>query len=261
MLRNQTEGLTGRVALVTGGSRGIGHSIARELVACGARVVAGDVDVEPADSDSRAPDPSLRAIRLDVTDTSAIEGAVMWVEREIGPVDILVNNAGVLSLAPALELAESEWDRIMDVNAKGTFLCSQIVGRRMAERGYGRIINISSIAGKVALPDQVHYCASKAAVLAITRVFAAELARRGITVNAVCPGAIDTPLFQQCYAWTAERQDVSPETLRDEWISGIPIGRLIDPSEIGPLVAFLASDAAAAITGQAYNIDGGRVAW
>lgn len=257
----QTDGHRGRVALVTGGSRGIGHAVAQELAKRGARVVIGDVDVEPARRETLDPSAPLQAIHLSVEDGNSAARAVEQIEREVGVIDVLVNNAGVLSLAPALELTESEWDRIMDVNAKGTFLCSQIVGRGMAERGYGRIVNISSIAAKVALPDQVHYCASKAAVLAITRVFAVELARHGVTVNAVCPGAIDTPLFEACYSWTAERAGVSPEALRDEWVRGIPIGRLIDPVEIGPLVAFLASDAAAAITGQAYNIDGGRVPW
>jgi meso-butanediol dehydrogenase/(S,S)-butanediol dehydrogenase/diacetyl reductase len=260
-LQNQAIALDRRVALVTGGSRGIGRGIAESLLGHGARVVIGDVAVPPLDPTSPRQSTPLETLHLDVRDRDSVTAAVDQIERETGPIDILVNNAGVLSLAPALELTEAEWDRIMDVNAKGTFLCSQIVGRRMAGRGYGRIVNISSIAGKVPLPDQVHYCASKAAVLAITRVFAVELAPSGITVNAVCPGAIDTPLFEACYTWTAERAGVPPQTVREEWVSGIPIGRLIDPAEIGPLVAFLASDAAAAITGQAYNIDGGRVAW
>lgn len=253
--------LGGRVALVTGGGRGIGLGIARALHAGGARLAIGDIrGAAAADAASTLGNGSL-GLHLDVRDRGSIEAAVRHVEREMGPIDILVNNAGVLSMAPALELSEADWDQVMDVNAKGVFLCSQVVGRGMVNRGWGRIVNISSIAAKVPFANQVHYCASKAAVLAITRVLAVELARSSVTVNAVCPGSVDTQLFQECYTWNAARMGISPEAVRDQWLQDVAIGRVISPIEIGWLVAFLSSDDAAAITGQAYNVDGGAVWW
>jgi NAD(P)-dependent dehydrogenase (short-subunit alcohol dehydrogenase family) len=251
--------LDGRVALVTGGSRGIGLGIARALRENGARLAIGDIDAVAATDAASVLGSSSLGLHLDVRYQESIEAAAQLVEHEVGPIDILVNNAGVLSMAPALELAETDWDHVMAVNAKGVFLCSQVVGRGMVKRGWGRIVNISSIAAKTPFANQVHYCASKAAVLGITRVFALELAKSGVTVNAVCPGSVDTRLFEDCYTWNARRRGVSPEAVRDRWLEGVAIGRLIDPIEIGSVVAFLSSDKAAAITGQAYNVDGGTL--
>lgn len=247
-----------KVTLVTGGGQGIGFAIGRVLADYGAQVIIGDVR-EGVAQEAASRIPGADAVYLDVRDETTVSDAVRTLEERYGGVDVLVNNAGVLSMAPALSLDQAAWEDTMSVNATGVFLCCQVVGRLMKKRNRGgRIINISSLAARVPMPGQVHYCASKAAVSSLTRGFALELGSAGITTNSVCPGAVDTELFAAACAGTAAERGVSPETVQSEWLERVSIGRLIDPVEIGELVAFLASDAAAGINGQNICIDGGR---
>ena len=251
--------LDGMVAVVTGAGGEIGRAISSELSKVGARVCASDADLKAA----RATAEVLRsgkvvAIEMDVTREKSISEALAKIEKDVGPVDILVNNAGVLTLSPLLELPEKDWDFVLNVNAKGVFLCSKHFGRQMAKRKRGVIVNIASVAAKVPLEDQIHYCASKAAVVAVTKVSSLELAPYGIRVNAVCPGAIDTEMFAKVVEHFTKKQRTSPKEVRDAILSNIGIRRLIRPAEIAKLVAFLCSDEASAISGQAINIDGGN---
>jgi 3-oxoacyl-[acyl-carrier protein] reductase len=221
--------LDGRVALVTGGGRGIGEAIAHTLRAHGAAVVAGDV----AGGD----------IELDVRNLASWEAAL----EQHGPFDILVNNAAVAIQRPFFEIGDAEWDEVLAVNLRGVFLGCQIVGRPMRDRGWGRIVNLSSLAGQAgSLVNGAHYSASKAAILALTKVVAKELASHGVTVNAVAPAAIDGPAMA---GLTQEQVDGIRRS--------IPVGRLGTPEEVGELVAYLASDEAAFITGATFDVNGG----
>jgi 3-oxoacyl-[acyl-carrier protein] reductase len=171
---------------------------------------------------------------------------------------VLVNNAGVLRMSAALESSADEWLDVFGVNVEGLMTMSRLAARSMIERGSGgRIINVSSVAAKVGLADQAHYAASKAAVLNLSRTLAKEWAVHGIGVLAVCPGAVDTDLFRQCLTWSAQRYGREPEALLQEWLKDSLVGRLITPEEVGSLIAYLATPAAAAITGCSVNIDGG----
>jgi 3-oxoacyl-[acyl-carrier protein] reductase len=221
--------LDGRVALVTGGGRGIGEAIAHTLRARGATVVAGDL----AGGD----------VELDVRSSPSWEAAL----EQHGPFDILVNNAAVAIQRPFFEIGEAEWDEVLAVNLRGVFLGCRIVGRPMRDRGFGRIVNLSSLAGQAgSLVNGAHYSASKAGILALTKVVAKELAPHGVTVNAVAPAAIDGPAMA----------GLTPEQV-DGIRRSIPIGRLGTPEEVGELVAYLASDQAAFITGATFDVNGG----
>jgi 3-oxoacyl-[acyl-carrier protein] reductase len=221
--------LDGRVALVTGGARGIGEAIAWTLRERGATVVAGDL----AGGD----------IELDVRSASSFEAAV----AQVGVIDILVNNAAVAIQRPFFEIEQSEWDEVLAVNLRGVFLGSQIVGRPMRDRGSGRIVNLSSLAGQAgSLVNGAHYSASKAGILALTKVLARELAPHGVTVNAVAPAAIDGPAMA----------GLTPDQV-DGIRRSIPVGRLGTPEEVGELVAYLAADEAAFITGATFDVNGG----
>lgn len=191
--------------------------------------------------------PSI-AVGADVTNRSEVEGMVSSVHEQLGPIDILVNNAGVLRPTKIVDIEESEWDFVVDVNLKGTFLCSQAVIPGMRARRWGRIVNLSSTAGKnVSTIGGAHYTAAKAGVLGLTRHTASEVASDGITVNAVCPGLIDTAMTRTTIT-TAEA---------DAYAASFPIPRLGLPEEVADLIAFLATDRAAYITGASLDINGG----
>jgi len=254
--------LEGKVAVVTGGGAGIGASICAELADEGARIVVADIDENAAARVARRLERKgigTMAAKLDVRSGDSISLAIRKIGAQMGSPDILVNNAGVLTMSPFLELSEKDWDFVMDVNAKGVFLCTKLFAAEMARRKKrGIIVNIASIAAKVPLAHQAHYCASKAAVVALTKVSAVELAPYGIRVNVVCPGAIDTEMFANVLDYEAKLAKTKPGDIKKAILSNIGLGRLIKPSEIAGVVAFLCSDRASVISGQAINVDGGN---
>lgn len=255
-------GTTGRVALVTGAGRGIGAAIARRLAAGGHLVAVGDVHRDRAEQTARAIDPGGRratAVVADVSDAGAVAGMVATVTDRLGPPSILVNNAGVISAAPFTELAEQEWDRVLGVNLKGPYLCARAVLPAMRRRGWGRIINVASDAGKTGEPYIAHYAASKFGVVGLTQSLALEYAREGITVNAVCPAITDTDMMEQLAHDMEDSGAPQPHAgWRAAFVGEIPLGRPMAPDEIAGVCAFLAGDGAAAITGQAINVSGGH---
>jgi NAD(P)-dependent dehydrogenase (short-subunit alcohol dehydrogenase family) len=244
--------LQGQVALVTGAARGIGKAIAARLQQGGAVVVINDILAAELEQTQQEGVGAHRIV-ADVSVREQVQAMVDEVVARFGRLDILVNNAGVEPKAPMLEMSDEQWDRTMAVNLKGVFLGTQIAARHMVARGQGgRIIQISSIAGKNFLPNCANYCASKAGVNGFTREAARELAPHGITVNAVCPGVIETEMTAAARANPA---------LMEKWMREIPAKRLGQVEEVAAFVAFLASPEAAYITGQSLNIDGGKVPW
>jgi NAD(P)-dependent dehydrogenase (short-subunit alcohol dehydrogenase family) len=241
--------LKGKVALVTGASRGIGFGLAESLAKAGARVaVAARSEAELV--------PLARSIdglsvNLDVRDVSSIRAGVDRVVKEFGRIDILVNNAGLGANHPALEVTEVDWDDMMAVNLRGLFFCCQAAGRHMVAKGYGRIVNISSQASLVGIRDHAVYCASKGGVNQLTRVLALEWSALGVTVNAVAPTFIYTP-------GTRERLD-QPEYLKNV-LARIPAGKVGTIDDVAGAVIYLASDAAGLVTGTVLPVDGGWTA-
>ena len=246
--------LTDRIALITGGAHGIGRGIADALASAGAIVVIGDISIEDTKTPVRGrgdavPDRSM-ALHLDVSKADEVSRCVSSVLSQFGQIDILVNNAGVAQAKDILQITEDDWDRVLDVNLKGTFLCSKAVLPAMIDRRWGRIINISSIsARRGALYGHLHYSASKAGQLGLTRSLARWCADKGITVNAIAPGSVDTQTFANA---TTQQQT-------EEVISNTPLRRLGKPREIGALASWLCSDDAAFMTGAVLDINGG--AW
>jgi meso-butanediol dehydrogenase / (S,S)-butanediol dehydrogenase / diacetyl reductase len=248
-------GLSGKVALVTGGASGIGTGIARILAARGARVAIGDLDARAA-AGIAAGLPGALGLRLDVTDRASTSAAVDQVEERLGAVEVLVNNAGVSSVAPFLDITDQDWDRLMNVNLRGVLIVTQRVLAAMRERRSGRVINISSMAGKEGLPNLAHYCATKFGVIGLTQALAKEVASYNVTVNAVCPGVVRTPLWDDPAAGIL--RDLDGEKGWQAFVDGIPLGRPQTTEDIGNACAYLASDLAANITGEALNVSGGQ---
>lgn len=242
--------LSQKVALISGAARGIGASIARLFAQEGARVYLGDVELTVAQKVAQEIQRKggwAQALFLDVANCSSIRQVVETVLAQEGRIDILVNNAGICPLESPEEINEENWQRVLDVNLKGAFFLSQAVLESMKKRGAGRIINISSLAGKMGgLQVGAHYAASKGGLLALTKSLARHLAPYGITVNALAPGTTDTELTR---TW--------PEEVRQSLISQIPLGRLARPEEVAQAALFLASEEAAYITGEVLDVNGG----
>ncbi|ADG06156.1 3-oxoacyl-[acyl-carrier-protein] reductase [Kyrpidia tusciae] len=240
----------GRVALVTGGSRGIGRAVCLALAARGTAVAVNYVHREEAAADVvrriEAAGGRARAFGGDVSDPSQADGLVREVLEAFGRLDILVNNAGITRDMLILRMKDDDWDAVMNTNLKGAFHCIRAAARPMMKQRYGRIVNITSVAGVMGNPGQANYSAAKAGLIGLTKTAAREFASRGITVNAVAPGLIETDM-------TAAMTEEAVQALHDQ----IPLGRLGRPEEVAEAVAFLSSEAAGYITGHVLHVDGG----
>jgi len=240
--------MTGRVALVTGASRGIGRAIAIKLAAAGATVVVA-ARGENAQATAQAIGEAgghAEAIALDVTDQAAIEAAVSGLIARHGRIDVLVNNAGVTRDTLLLRMKREDWDTVIQTNLTAVFACSQAVLKPMVKQRAGRIVNITSVVGQSGNAGQANYAASKAGIIGFTKALALEVASRNITVNAVAPGLIDTDMTRAIAGGAHE-----------EWAAKIPLKRLGTPEDVAAAVAFLASDEAAYITGHVLAVNGG----
>jgi NAD(P)-dependent dehydrogenase (short-subunit alcohol dehydrogenase family) len=252
--------LTDRVALVTGGGRGIGRAVAVALAAAGARVAVtarSSGELEQVVAEIRKPGGQALALTADLTDRQAIRRVAADVRQAWGPIDILVNNAGIGSSSnpkPVVHFDDDFWDRSLLLNLTVPYLFCKAVLPDMMARKWGRIIQIASINSKVGSLHGAAYAASKHGLLGLTRTLAAEVARDGITVNAICPGPVRTLMNDKRIEYDAQRRGVS---FQEQEASLTPIGRRLDPEEIAPLAVYLASDEARAVTGQAWNVDGG----
>ncbi|EFC92334.1 3-oxoacyl-(acyl-carrier-protein) reductase [Dethiosulfovibrio peptidovorans DSM 11002] len=240
----------GRVALITGGARGIGKAIALELASRGLRVVVN------YRSSSEAADEVVKnifdlggeamAVRADVSDPDQVKELFKTISKAFDPVDVLVNNAGITRDGLLMRMKESDWDAVIDGNLKSAYLCSKDGVKGMAKGRWGRIVNMASVVGLIGNPGQANYCASKAGIIGLTKSIAREYAQRGITVNAVAPGFIATDMT-----------DVLPESVKEEMLKSVPAGRAGTVEDVAKVVAFLVSEDASYINGQVIAVDGG----
>jgi meso-butanediol dehydrogenase/(S,S)-butanediol dehydrogenase/diacetyl reductase len=250
----------GEVAIITGGGRGIGAAIGQSLAAAGASVILADLDLDSARTVQHrieAEGGQALAVEADVTQKSAGQNMVQVTLDRFEKIDILVNSAGITSIHHFTEISEMAWDRVMAVNAKGTFFCCQLVAPHMMTRRRGRIINIASQAGITGQPYMAHYVASKFAVVGLTQSLALELGPYGITVNAICPGDVATDMHTQVSQALSELHGLSRESFVAQAIARCPLGRLGTPQDVADAVLFLASEAGGFITGEALNASGG----
>jgi NAD(P)-dependent dehydrogenase (short-subunit alcohol dehydrogenase family) len=254
-----TPPLTGRHAVVTGAARGIGAQIARSLVSAGARVTLLGRQLEPlaalADELGSAAHPAV----ADVVDPVGIATAMAEAGERFGPIAILVNNAGQAQSAPFQKTSLELWERMIAVNLTGSFICTQAVLPQMLGGGWGRIVNVASTAGQRGYAYVAAYTAAKHGVIGLTRSLAMELARKNITVNAVCPGYTETDLLRESIANVVAKTGRSEEEARAQFAVANPQGRIIQPAEVAAAVLWLCGEGAASVTGQAISISGGEV--
>ena len=247
--------LKNKVALVTGAKRGMGRAHALALAAQGAKVVVTDrvgEECAPVVEEIKSKGGEAICLKMDVSNKAEVDGAFDEAIKQFGRLDILINNAGIFLPKPALEMSEKEWDRTLNINLKGEFLCAQRAAKEMSKNSRGRIINIASIASGgvgIGFEGAAHYAASKGGIIGMTETLAIEFAPLGITVNAVAPGAIDTPMIGE----------VTEEFLSEIKLR-VPLKRIGKPEEVSAAVVFLASDEASYITGATFYVDGGWLA-
>jgi NAD(P)-dependent dehydrogenase (short-subunit alcohol dehydrogenase family) len=252
--------LEDKICLVTGVAAGMGRAIALRYAEEGAVVLGADVDDERGRATMDEAGGGGSYVRCDVGDLAAIEAYVNTAVERHGRIDAVVNNAGVTKSLGFFDVTEADWDRINRVNNKGLFFCMQAVARVMREQRSGKIVNIASIAGKgFRGTSNIAYAGTKGSVIAMTRIAASQLARYDINVNAICPGATRTDLYQQVMGELIERQGISAEDARKRLDVSIPLRRSNEPADIANLAAWLASDQARNVTGQSWNVDGGLV--
>lgn len=241
--------LDGKVAIVTGGARGIGRAIGDRFLNEGAIVCLFDImEDELKKVKEGCKSNNLRIFTVDISDTTSVGSAVNETMGEFGRVDILVNNAGINRDNLLMRMTDEEWDRVIEVNLKGTYNCIKAVIRPMLKARWGRIINITSVIGMIGNAGQANYSASKAGIIGLTKSAAKELASRGITVNCIAPGFIETPMT-----------DVLPDDVKDTYMKQIPMGKFGKPDDVSGVCAFLSGDDASYITGQVIVVDGGMV--
>jgi 3-oxoacyl-[acyl-carrier protein] reductase len=243
--------LAGQVAFVTGGATGIGLATARALAVRGATVAIFNRNQERAHTAVealRAAGGAAHAFAADIADSASVETAFAAALAQLARVDILVNNSGMTRDGLFMRMSDEQWQQVIDTNLGGAFRCCRAVARAMMKSRYGRIINVSSVVGLMGNAGQANYAASKAGLLGLTKALARELASRGITVNAVCPGYIATDMTAQL-----------PDAVKADLTARIPLGRLGEPGEVGEVIAFLASPRAGYVTGQVWTVDGGMV--
>ena len=238
--------MKGRIALVTGGTRGIGAAIAKDLKKAGAKVVATYHGNDDA-ANAFKKETGIEVIRFDVADFDQCSHAVKRIEAEVGPIDILVNNAGITRDGFMHKMGAESWHAVIETNLTSLFNMSRVVIEGMRSRGFGRIISISSINGQLGQVGQANYSAAKAGVIGFTKALARESANKGITVNAIAPGYIETDMVKAV-----------PQNVLDKIIGGIPVGRLGQPEEIARAVCFLAANESGFITGETLSVNGGQ---
>ncbi len=241
--------LKGKVALVTGAAQGIGKAVTLLLVRHGADVIVADINMEKAEETAREVQSlgqQAMAVKLDVTRLQEVEATVEAALQRFGKIDILINNAGIARDKLILRMTEEDWDAVLAVNLKGTFNCTKAVIKHMSKQRSGKIVNIASVVGEMGNPGQANYAASKAGVIGFTKTIAREFAQRGINVNAIAPGYIQTPMT-----------DALPEKAKEELKRMIPMERLGQPEDVARAVLFLVSEASGYITGNVLKVNGG----
>jgi len=252
----------GRVVAITGASRGIGKGIAMRFAQEGAKLVlaANEEAVHDVAEEIRVAGGDAGSWVVDVRDRNAVEEFFERAVSDHGQIDVSVHNAGIITIARVQDLSEEEWDRVLDVNTKGVFLCCQAAAKHMIKQGHGKIINTASGQARDGFIYTPHYAASKFGVVGITQSLAKELARFGITVNAFAPGIIATDMWDyNDRVWGQMLGEYKPGELMQEWVQGIPMKKAGDPADVAGLVTFLASSDADYITGQTINVDGGLI--
>jgi 3-hydroxybutyrate dehydrogenase len=252
--------LSGRRALVTGGGRGIGRAVARDLAAAGAAVAVAArtrPDVEAVASEIEGSGGRARAVTMDVADPESVRAGFHQAREALGGLDIVVSAAGIAPTAPLARTSDAVWRQVLEINLSGTFYCLREALPEMTARGWGRVVTLASIAGKTGYPYIAAYAATKHGVLGLTKCAALEVATSGVTVNAVCPGYVDTPMLDTGVARIAEKTGLSTEEARRRLADMSPQKRLFTAAEVSALVLFLCGEAAAGINGQALSVDGG----
>ncbi len=240
----------GRTAIVTGSSRGLGKAIAEKLGILGANVVLTGTSETVFNTAAELEAKGIKAVAIvgDVRNAEDVKNMISKAVETFGGIDILINNAGITKDKPMAMMSEDDWDTVLDINLKGCFLCTKAAAKLMIKKRYGRIINVSSVAGAYGNPGQANYSASKGGMIGLTKTTAKELATRGITCNAVTPGLIESDMTE-----------ILPEDLKRKYLEKIALGRFGTPEDVANVVAFLASDEAGYVTGQVIDIDGGLV--
>ena len=249
--------LVSKRAFVTGGAQGIGRAIAAALIQCGVKAAIADIDIEAGRRTADEVGGGCTYVEIDVRERASVERAFKEALGRLGGCEILVANAGVSTMQHALQLTDEDWDFNIAVNARGVFLTNQIAARHFVAQGAGCIVNTASLAAKVGAPLLAHYSASKFAVLGWTQALARELAPKGIRVNAVCPGFVQTGMQSREIEWEARLRGVSPDRVIADYVAQTPLGRLELPEDVADVVAFLCSDQARFMTGQGVNVTGG----
>ena len=251
--------LNGKMAVITGGARGIGKAFAEAYVREGATVAIADIDLAEAQATAADIGPQAWALALNVMDQSSIDAAVAAAVARMGGIDILVNNAATFEMAPIAEITRASFDRQFAINVGGTLFMLQAVAGAMVARGKGgKIINMASQAGRRGEPLVAVYCASKAAVISITQSAGLDLIRHGINVNGIAPGVVDTPMWDQVDAQFARYENLAPGEKKRQVGKAVPYGRMGRPEDLAGMAVFLASSEAEYIVAQTYNVDGGN---